>query len=304
MRIATHSNPFHRPSKNKENEVEDFRKKYYVALEGEVTEHIYFKAFLKSLTNQSILFLKQGSSNPKSILDELLKKMELVEPFSIQRNEIVETILESFETSFAMVSKSEIQRITNSIVSKYHWDNKIEFDANEYSLIVREVCESIPLDSFPSENFVSHINQVLKERTEFDSKLDGIILIVDRDRKSFTEEQYDSVLSDCMRYHVHLFVTNPCIEFWFLLHFSDCKGIEKQLLNNGINEKGQTFAYQQLKLVDPSYSKKHVDAQQYLRLYNTALKHSKRFPSDLKKLKNEIGTNIPELKSLIQKIKN
>ena len=55
--------------------------------------------------------------------------------------------------------------------------------------------------------------------------------------------------------------------------------------------------------MDPSYSKKHVVAQQYLRLYSTALKHSKRFPSDLKKLKNEIGTNIPELKTLVQKIK-
>ena len=48
---------------------------------------------------------------------------------------------------------------------------------------------------------------------------DEYCIIVDRDERSFTEEQVEAVIASCDDEHFRLVITNPCFEFWLLLHF-------------------------------------------------------------------------------------
>lgn len=51
-------------------------------------------------------------------------------------------------------------------------------------------------------------------------------LIVDRDDESFSQEQVEEVIELCQNEGFQLIITNPCFEFWLLLHFP----VEKELL--------------------------------------------------------------------------
>ena len=46
-------------------------------------------------------------------------------------------------------------------------------------------------------------------------------MVVDRDKDSFTEEQYDKVVEFCKKNNVSLYVSNPSFELWLYMHFDE-----------------------------------------------------------------------------------
>lgn len=88
------------------------------------------------------------------------------------------------------------------------------------------------------------------------------------------------------------YLTIYSIEFWFLLHYTDCKEYDESLiLDNKKNDK--TYVYRLLKLKDSSYSKDYINVEKYHSLLNIALENSKNYSFDALTLKNNIGTMIP-----------
>ena len=66
---------------------------------------------------------------------------------------------------------------------------------------------------------------------------DKICFIVDRDRESFVahpeNNQYKYVLDKCREKGFGFYLTNPCFEFWLLLHFDDAAILyQEKLLDN------------------------------------------------------------------------
>ncbi|WP_339980663.1 RloB domain-containing protein [Fusobacterium necrophorum] len=57
-------------------------------------------------------------------------------------------------------------------------------------------------------------------------------------------------------------MTNPCFEFWLLLHFEEVLSMnkEKLLLNNRVNSKNR-YVEAKLKEILPKYSKTRYDAE-------------------------------------------
>lgn len=64
---------------------------------------------------------------------------------------------------------------------------------------------------------------------------DQLCIVVDRDKNSFTNEQYDKLLKAEKNEEIRFCVSNPCFEFWLLLHFSDCSEYDNSKLKE--NEK-------------------------------------------------------------------
>lgn len=54
-------------------------------------------------------------------------------------------------------------------------------------------------------------------------KKDEVWLVIDRDQ--WTENQLEEVYAGCQELDFHLALSNPCFEYWLLLHFEDGTGI-------------------------------------------------------------------------------
>jgi len=62
---------------------------------------------------------------------------------------------------------------------------------------------------------------------------DSLNMVIDRDKDSFMEKQYDEVIKFCNENKVNLYVSNPNFEFWLLLHFKEVEYEDnKKILEN------------------------------------------------------------------------
>lgn len=126
--------------------------------------------------------------------------------------------------------------------------------------------------------------------------IDQVIIIGDRDKESFT--QYSEMLKKCKELKFKLIINNPCIEFWFLLHFTNGDGIDMSEWSTSKN--AAKLAYDALKQFDKHYGKKNYDCDKYLLLLNIALENVKKYCVDINNLDKAIGSNMPDLFKIIE----
>lgn len=142
----------------------------------------------------------------------------------------------------------------------------------------------------------------LKKECTFSSGLDKFILVVDRDKKSFIEDQYDEVLNSMDGNNDYtLVVSNPCFELWLFLHHDDLSNLDltfvaenpkvdvdkttktshRTYMENCLKEK-RGGSYNKTRLLFNRFYKDKVDV---------AIKNSKKYSVDVNELKNKVGTN-------------
>lgn len=134
----------------------------------------------------------------------------------------------------------------------------------------------------------------MRKTISYEPDYDIVCLIVDRDSKSFTEDQYDYVLEKCKEKNFDLYVSNPCFEFWVLLHF--CESDEYR---NADFEK--VSLTEEVRKKFPCYKKNKYNAEFVVREVNTAIKNAKLFCENVNDLRHSVGTN---LGCLIEKMRN
>lgn len=128
---------------------------------------------------------------------------------------------------------------------------------------------------------------------------DRVCFIVDRDRHNFKDPQYDNLRNQCKELGCDLYVTNPCFEFWLLMHFpNNCEFDEHKMLYNK-KDKGRTFAEEILNGAMQaefgcSYSKSKVHADKIVvpERVDMAIEKSQNWATQLDVLKTSIGTNL------------
>lgn len=149
-----------------------------------------------------------------------------------------------------------------------------------------------------SSNPLSLYREARKELDDYDNYFpdrgDQFCLIVDRDKHSFSEKQYDQLLECVRKVQVNLYVSNPCFEFWLLLHFKDCKEYDKQKLLENKKTGGRTYVESLLKeCLGGSYNKTRLKFDvNYKNNVVTAINNAKNFSTDVCQLKNSLGTNV------------
>ena len=116
---------------------------------------------------------------------------------------------------------------------------------------------------------------------------------MDRDRKSFTVNQYEYVLEQCEKRGFGLYLTNPCFEFWLLMHFDDVKELDKErLFENPLVSSKRRYSEEELRKRVPGYKKSKYDAIGLVRNVDTAIDNEKQFCETLNELENKIGSNL------------
>jgi hypothetical protein len=242
-------------------------KKYFLVYEGSDTEQIYFNAVndarVKIGINPLIELIpivrshsEEGWSNPKKILVRIIKDVEESKTGLISYESMLNRIMDYFneEKFFAFGKEKSAKTIWDLLV--FICEIKIGKSMNEAVDDVETECTKIISqlnEELKTENIILDISEVIKNGgITYAEDLDKICLIVDRDRESFIStpqnNQYMYVLSKCKEKKFGFYVTNPCFEFWLLLHFDKVFTLDqsKVLLNHKVTSK-RRYAEDELK---------------------------------------------------------
>lgn len=284
-------------------------KKYFFVYEGSQTEQIYFDSInnlkfeigITSLIEFIPLvrsFGEEGWSNPKKILDRVLENLKEEKTGFITYDSMINRIMD-----YLVINKIINKNQTSTIWKTLKWiceENLQKLLNDEVENIEEECNKIVELLQSKSElgNIISDIAKIIKNAgITYSEDFDKICLIVDRDRESFLSKpdnnQYDYVLRKCKENNFGFYITNPCFEFWLLMHFDEVHHINKtSLLENTKVLSKKRFAEVELKRVFPKYKKSSYDADYLVRKVNKAINNEKVFCEDIENLENRIGSNI------------
>ncbi len=289
---------------------DEVKKKYFLVYEGKDTELLYFNAVneLKDDIKLNPLielvpiirsYSEEGWSNPKKIVDRMIQNIQESQSGIVSYETLLNWIMEYFENEGLIDN--------NRTFARYIWKT--------LNWICGEKLQVSLYDNVPDLSTVSEkIFEILKNESEFSKLvqdigdivnygnftyvegLDKICFIVDRDRKSFTSEQYDYVVEQCNNKKFGFFITNPCFEFWLLLHCSDVKELDevKLLENCQVNAKYKYAEYELQKRIS-GFKKSKYDASSLVKNIDIAIANEKIFSEDIKELKSKVGSNIGAL---------
>lgn len=289
-------------------------KKYFLVYEGSHTEVIYFEAirFLREDIGINPLielvpiirsFSEEGWSNPKKILDRVIENVKENEENIISYETLLNRIMDYlFETKVIK---------TNRVLARSIWKTmemvcveRLQKSLDDVVEDIGTVC-SILIDKLNEEytiiNIVDDISEIIKNGgLTYEEGFDQICLIVDRDKNSFVStpenNQYKYVLDKCKNMGFQFYVTNPCFEFWLLLHFDEVFELDKEkLLENPRVSAKRRYAESELRRIYPGYNKTSYHAEELVKKIDVAIENEKRFSEDIEELESSVGSNIGKL---------
>lgn len=283
--------------------------KYFLLFEGEKTEEIYFDAIIKYKDNLGISpiieliplvrdYGEEGWSNPKKIVDRLVENVAESEGKYITYEVLLNRIMEYIKETHRL--KPLQHKIIWNTLEQYCQNNYQQYkylDVDNVEEAVKEFMNVLSIKNVLTiENIPDNIARIIEDLSmTYDKEIDHICVIVDRDRNSFVTEQYKSVIDSCEKHHFDLYVTNPCFEFWLLLHFDGCEKLDKSKLLNNSKIKGRTRYTESELSKKMSFSKNNYDADKVVLNLQKAIDNEKNFCEELSSLENEVGSNLGNL---------
>lgn len=206
----------------------------------------------------------------------------------------------SSKISKEISSEKMIENIKNDRKSL---DNIVENVEEDCEFLLNMIIKKLFLTIEEIPNILETVlKNIENKQITYSEDIDKMCFIVDRDKKSFKEEQYNYVKKECKRKNFKLYVTNPCFEFWLLLHFDEVHSIDKEKLleNNRITAKSKVrYVEAELKKYFP-YNKNKYNAELLIEKIDLAIENEKKFCEDIEELKDKLGSNIG---LLIQELK-
>lgn len=286
------------------------KRKFILVFEGEKTEYQYFdgiskykeKLDINSLVEIKALMRSAGQeniSNPKRIVEMLIQHLEGTLgngiSFKLLNEKICDFIIDELE-----ISKDSILNVDVIIEDlKEFTEQELKISPEEEISNVKYVLKNIETylkRKYSIEKTAEQIAEYIKKTEElFDREIDKICIIVDRDKQSFKSEQYDYVLEQCRANGFYLFVSNPCFEFWLLLHYSGIGNIdERKLLKNQRvgSRNSKKYAEHMLAQKLIGYNKNALNFEKIKDGIDLAIEQEKQFCENIEKLKCELGTNV------------
>ena len=248
-------------------------------------------------------YSEDGWSNPKKILDRVIENLEESRTNHIYYETLLNRIMDYFyEMKIISASKVQSRIIWKAMCriceEKYFkkLDSYVDDIEKSCSLILKTLQEEYELD-----HVISDISNIIKEGGfTYAEGFDKICLIIDRDRESFVSSsknnQYKYVVDKCEEMGFGLYVTNPCFEFWLLLHFDKVFELDRdKLLENPKVTAKRRYVEQELRKIYPGYKKASYRAEELVKAIDHAIDNEKKFCEDIVNLENTIGSNIGRL---------
>lgn len=290
---------------------DEVKKKYFLVFEGSDTEVIYFDMVnsmkaeigLNSLIELVPIirsFSEEGWSNPKKILDRIIKDLEEDDSGKISIETFLNWIMDYLRETDSIAND---RRVRNTIwemmkqVCENEFEKTLEDKVKNVEIIGNKILEKIE-ENYLIENLVSKLSDIIEHGGwSYEKGFDEICLIVDRDKESFISkpgyDQYKYVLDRCLENGFRFCVTNPCFEFWLLMHSDKVLELDKdKLLNNSKVTSKRRYAEDELRKIYSGYKKSSYHAEEFVKNIDIAIKNEKEFCEDIQRLKDSIGSNI------------
>lgn len=286
-------------------------KKYFLVYEGKNTEVIYFDGIIDSRDKIGInplielvpvirSYSEEGWSHPKKIYDRMAQNLREAEEGVVS----YETLLNWFMDYFYDEGIIKNNRTAAAIM----WDTLESICLNQLRVTMpglvpdlNDACAQI-VKCLETEsewsNIVDDIPKVIENRAiTFDRSLDRIFFIIDRDKESFISEpgndQYQYVLDKCRDNGYGFCISNPCFEFWLLMHFDEVTNLDRnKLLENPKVSARRRYTEQELRRLLPGYSKSRYAVMPLMDRIEKAILNEKEFCEDEDGLKDYIGSRV------------
>lgn len=293
--------------------LKEIKHKYFLIYEGEDTEKQYFDGiinFAEQLGINSLVemipilksYNEKNWSNPQKILDNLIQYFEKINNNILILEDFVNYTIDWLIEENIIGKKGiyNTNNIFNLCLNAFESDN-IHYKKEDL-IEIDKACEIII--NFLSKIFnltdtVISINDYIQnQNVVYDPEYDKVCLIVDRDKQSFKDEQYDYVLNTCIKNKYSFYVSNPCFEFWLLLHFDEILNMDRDKLFKNPKETPRAkkrYIEKQLSGLMGGYNKNNLHFDKLINRINSAVKNEKQFCEDIVKLKTELGCNIGKL---------
>lgn len=289
-------------------------KKYFLIYEGSDTEVIYFDAvrtMRESIGINPLIelipiirsFSEEGWSNPKKILDRVIENLRESKEQFISYESLLNRIMDYlYETKVITTSKILARNIWKTMLQtcdkklKKSTEDRVDNIETSCKILMKDLCEE-----YEVVNIVEDISEIIKDSgLTYEEGFDQICLIVDRDKDSFIStpenNQYKYVLDKCNKMGFQFCVTNPCFEFWLLLHFDEVFELdEEKLLNNSKVTAKRRYAENELRKIWPGYNKSSYHSEKLVKNIDKAIENEKKFCEDIEQLENSVGSNIGRL---------
>ena len=300
---------FAKRSENLQNR--EVRRKYFLVYEGKNTEGIYFDGISEHRGEIGIdplielvpilrSYSEEGWSNPKKIIDRMKLNLDEAKSGSISYETLLNWIME-YLTDEGIVHN-------NRTAAAYAWDILNKFCNDEAHVELDDLVEDLDstcsqiIDYMKEEsmwsNIVKDVPAVIENRAlTYDKNLDKICFIIDRDKESFVSkegnDQYGYVLKTCRDNNFGFYLTNPCFEFWLLMHFDEVFDLDtEKLLENSKVSARRRYTEQELRKLLPGYSKSKYSMEQLIQRVDKAISHEKSFCEDEAELEHNIGSRV------------
>ena len=132
----------------------------------------------------------------------------------------------------------------------------------------------------------------------YDSKIDEIWLIFDRDPETLFKHQYDKVKAICEVYDLNIGMTNPNFEFWLLLHLPGIQDYNREELfqNKKDRSTGKRYLERELNYRLPGgYNKGNIKFERFKDTVDLALEQSGAFETKECNILTNLGTTVQNL---------
>lgn len=145
---------------------------------------------------------------------------------------------------------------------------------------------------------VEDVPRIIQDRAiTYAEGFDKICFIVDRDRESFVahpeNNQYKYVLDKCREKGFGFYLTNPCFEFWLLLHFDDAAILDQEkLLDNRKVTVKRRYTEHELRRRMKNYSKSSYDVGWFMARIDKAIVNEKKYCEDEANLEYLVGSRV------------
>ena len=293
---------------------DEAKKRYFLVFEGASTEKIYFEALDNARDDVEIdplielvpiirSYSEDGWSNPKKILDRIIANLEEEETGQFTYESLLNRIMDYlYDEKILTTSKVQAHALWGILEEGCEKILKRGLNDNVDNLVddCNRLTEHLNQESDVA-NIVEDISDIIRaSNITYDNRYDEICLIVDRDKESFLatpeNNQYDYVLKTCREKGFGFYVSNPCFEFWLLLHFDEVLGLdrEKLLENPQVTAKRRYTEHEMRKLL-PGYSKGKYNVDTLIAKLSVALCNAEKFCQNEELLISEVGTNVAKL---------
>ena len=287
--------------------------KYYLVCEGRRTEPIYFEALkrcrekLGVLPRIELLLVERSYSeyrftNPKTLLDTvrqyIVESSEGIVSYQEALDWILDSVMENEGISEPNPRTKGIKVFLINAVRRMGKRLNDTFPLADLETVCGQL--SGVLSQQTRENWVDIVNEI-PNRMEltfdaYNPSVDKVCLIVDRDRDSFTKEDYEKVRRTCSEQRFRFYPSNPCFEFWLLTHYDGVHELDKaQLLENPKvtpNCRYAEVALRGLMKDEGGYTKSKYDADKLMERVDHAVNNAGKFCQDEEQLEHTLGSRV------------